>query len=122
VSPPDFDTSQIPDPVLEAGWENDPTSARELQDWDNLDKLSRQKKENVLKFHRALGWCIPVAMALAFAGLAVSAIVYLIHVIGPGGWRWLSPDEVQHLHNMLFSGVVGAALAEWVRHYMKKAE
>ena len=118
--PTDTNPLEVPAPVLEPDWQDDPVSNFELENWDRLDRLSRQKKENELRFHKALGCCIPIAIALAFVGLAAALVVYLVHMLGPPSWRWLSADEVQHLHNMLFSGVVGAALAEAVRHYMKK--
>lgn len=118
--PTDIEPNDIPTPVLEQGWEHDTASAREFENWDQLDKLSRQKRENQLAFHKALGWCIPAAIIAAFVGLLISAVVYLAHVLGPPTARWLTADEVQHLHSMLFSGIVGAALAEAVRHYMKK--
>ena len=122
MSPTEIDPSEIPTPVLEEDWEDDPNSGFEVENWDRLDRLSRQKKENELRFHRALGCCIPIAIGLTFVGLAASVIIYLVHMLGPDSMRWLSAEEIQRLHDMLFSGVVGAALTETVRRYMKRGD
>lgn len=100
----------------------DATSKREEEHWPNLDRLSKQRKLNALAFHRALGWCIPLAILTAFLALLSAVIIYLLHILGPVSWRWLTADEIQHLHNMLFSGLIGAALAETIRKYMKAAD
>jgi hypothetical protein len=118
--PTEITPSEIPTPVLEAGWQDDAASSFEEENWDNLDKLSRQKKQNELVFHKAVGWCIPIAIGIAFIGLAVSTIIYLVHVLAPDSWRWLTADEVDRIHNMLFSGAVGAGLAETVRYYARR--
>jgi len=116
----DISPDDIPAPTLEAGWEQDSTSTREEEHWGELDDLSKQQKKNELAFHRALGWCIPIAIIVAFTLFLSSILIYLIHVLAPPYWRWLSPDEIQHLHNMIFSSIVGGAVTEGVRSYMKK--
>jgi hypothetical protein len=112
-----FDDSQIPTPSLPEGWDEDFLSDAEEQYWPNYDELSEVKKANKLAIHRAFKWIIPVAISLAFLGFSIVLGVYVAHLILPKSYRWLSPDELQHIHGMIFSGVVGGAVSIFAKTY-----
>lgn len=107
----------IPIPNLTEGWEDDFLSGAELHYWDKYDELSEAKKANRLAVHKAFGWIIPIAISLAFLGFAILLGVYVIHLIIPADYRWLSNDELQHIHSIVFSGVVGGAIAVFAKTY-----
>jgi hypothetical protein len=35
-------------------------------------------------------------------------LIWLDHIAGPQSWRWLSPEEINHLQSLLFSGAISA--------------
>lgn len=117
-----FDPNDIPQPDLGTGWEDDSTSAREERYWGDYEKVTRIKNNNTANIHRVIGWCIPVAIVSSFTGFLVIAAVYIVHIVGPICWRWLSTEEVDAIHNMLFSGVVGAAVTQGTRIYLQKTD
>jgi hypothetical protein len=116
----EFDALLIPDPELDAGWEYDVASQKEEEYWDKLDTISAQKKRNELSIHKTIGCIVPVAIGTAFLQFLVVLGVYVAHLILPTGQRWLTADELSHIHNMLFSGVVGGAIAIVARMYLLK--
>ena len=117
MSDDDINPDDIPTPTFPEGWEEDFLSGAEEQYWDRYDTLSEAKKANKLKIHRAFGWIIPIAIGLAFFAFAVVLGVYILHLVLPVYCRWLSPDELQHIHSMIFSSVVGGAIAIFAKTY-----
>ncbi len=111
---------EIPDPELDQGWEYDVASQKEEEYWPILDQVSAQKKHNELNIHKTIGCIIPVALVIAFAIFLVVLGVYVAHLVLPTGSRWLTADEIAHIHNMIFSGVVGGAVAILTRMYLLK--
>lgn len=89
----------------------------EEDNWADLDAISKQKKWNQLYVHRTFGFIIPTAIVISFILFLIVLSVYVIHLIIRHDYRWLSPDELQHIHAMLFSGVVGGAIAVAARIY-----
>lgn len=113
----DFDLTTIPSPELDEGWETDVLSSKEEEYWPEYDEISAQKKATALAIHRVFGWIIPTAISLAFIFFIVVLAVYVAHLLMPDQMRWLTPDEIQHIHSMLFSGVVGGAIAVAAKTY-----
>jgi hypothetical protein len=112
----------IPEPALEVGWEQDATSQREAQYWDEYDEVGFQNRSNTVKIHKAIGWCIPIAIIFAFVCFLVASGVYLAHIVLPASCRWLTDPELDQLHTILFSGIVGAAVTQAARTYLSKKE
>ena len=110
----------IPSPEFEPDWESDFLSTQEAEHWDDLDDLSKQKKTNELYVHKTLGCLFPAGIAIAFILFLIVLGVYVSHLLLPAAYRWLEPDELVHIHNMLFSGVVGGAIAIVARMYLIK--
>jgi hypothetical protein len=110
---PDY---KIPEPDLD-DWQTDIASQMEADNWDKLDEISKAKKETSLAIHKVFSWIIPIAIGLAFLMFSIVLGVYVAHLILPTNQRWLTADELQHIHNMLFSGVVGGAVAIGARTY-----
>ncbi len=109
--------NDIPTPELSEGWEDDFLSGAEELYWPRYDTISAAKKANKLAIHKTLRWVIPVAIALAFLGFVAILGVYVIHLIVPSNQRWLTSDELQHIHSMIFSSVVGGAVAIFAKTY-----
>jgi hypothetical protein len=112
-----FDDDQIPTPSLPDGWEDDFLSDAEEQYWPTYDDLSAAKTANKLAIHKAFKWIIPIGIGLAFLGFSAVLGVYVAHLILPEHLRWLSSDELQHIHSMIFSSVVGGAVAIFAKTY-----
>ena len=117
--PPDF---EIPEPDLtDLGWETDPLSLMEEDNWGELDDISKQKQQNELWIHKTIGCLIPAGLVVAFLMFILVLGVYVAHLILPQQCcRWLPPEELANIHNMLFSGVVGGAVAIVARMYLLK--
>lgn len=111
---------QIPEPELDEGWQYDVASQKEEEYWPILDTVSAQKKHNELNIHKTIGCIVPVALVIAFAIFLIVLGVYVAHLVLPPASRWLSADELSHIHNMIFSGVVGGAVAIVARMYLIK--
>jgi len=107
----------IPTPHLPQGWEEDFLSGAEEHYWPKYDEISEARKANKLAIHKTLKWVIPIAISLAFLGFVALLGVYVIHLIIPLDRRWLLPDELQHIHSMIFSSVVGGAVAIFAKTY-----
>src|SRR5688572_28107405 len=114
---PDDGFPALPPPDLE-GYEEDSLSSREVKEWKRLDELSKARHENALAIHKTIKWLIPGALILGFLGFAALVGVYILHLILPVGERWLAPNEVQNIHSMIFSGVVGGAIALLAKMYL----
>lgn len=108
---------EIPTPSLSQGWQEDFLSGAEEQYWDRYDEISEAKKANKLAVHKVFRWIIPIAMCLAFLAFSAVLGVYVLHLILPACYRWLSGDELQHIHSMIFSSVVGGAIAIFAKTY-----
>jgi len=109
--------AHIPTPSLPEGWEEDFLSGAEETYWEEYDEISEAKKANKLLIHKTLGFIIPVAIGLAFLGFVVLLGVYVVHLVIPANRRWLSSDELQHIHSMIFSSIVGGAVAVFAKTY-----
>lgn len=107
----------IPDPVIPDDWEPDARGADEEQGWSRYEALAEAKHANKLAIHKVFRWIIPIAISLAFLGFTILLGVYLAHLVLPHYCRWLTPDEVQHIHSMIFSSVVGGAVAIFAKTY-----
>jgi hypothetical protein len=108
---------EIPPPNLSGGWAGDSLSSIEEEHWEDYDEISAQKKWNTLLIHKAFGWIIPIAITLAFVFFTVVLGVYIAHLVLPDSRRWLTPEELKDIHSMLFSGVVGGAIAVAAKAY-----
>jgi len=107
----------VPPPDLAEGWTGDSLSSMEEEYWPDYDEISAQKKWNTLLIHKAFGWIIPSAITLAFVFFTVVLGVYIAHLILPASMRWLTAEELKDIHSMLFSGVVGGAIAVAAKTY-----
>ncbi|CDO34811.1 exported hypothetical protein [Novosphingobium sp. KN65.2] len=64
-----------------------------------------------MMIHKTVKWIIPTMLILgALMFLAMSG-VYVAQILLPERCRWLSPEEIQQLHSILFSSFVGGAIA-----------
>jgi hypothetical protein len=113
VQPIDID---IPEPDLKDS-EQDIASVMEDKNWDNLDEISKAKKTTSRRIHEVFSWIVPIAISLTFLFFVIVLGVYVAHLILPLRLRWLTSDELQHIHNMIFSGVVGGAVTVGARTY-----
>lgn len=114
---PDSQLPDLPSPDLE-GFEEDSLSGREEANWKQLRELSKARHDNALAIHKTIKWLIPGALILGFVGFTAMSGVYVLHLLLPVECRWLTPDEVQHIHSMIFSGVVGGAIALLAKTYL----
>ncbi|MGV3769577.1 MAG: hypothetical protein ACO1NM_06065 [Sphingobium phenoxybenzoativorans] len=108
---------EIPTPSLPDGWEEDFLSDAEEQYWDRYDEISEAKKANKLVIHKTFGCILPIAIIMGFLAFAAVLGVYVVHLVIPDDRRWLKPEELQHIHSMIFSGVVGGAIAVFAKTY-----
>ena len=97
-------------------WETDPAASLEESQWDELAKV---KKRNELLAHKAVGLCVPTLIIGAFLVFAITALIYVWHLLTPASWGWLNADQMATIHAMIFSGALGAAVAEGARRYLK---
>lgn len=117
MSAEDNDPVAIPDPDLPPDWQDGDVGKAEESVWVGYDEIVEAKKANKLAIHKAFKWIIPAAIILAFLGFVLLLGAYLIHLIIPADRRWLTAAELQHIHNMIFSSVVGGALAIFAKTY-----
>jgi hypothetical protein len=108
---------EIPTPSLPEGWDGDFLSDAEAQYWGQYDEISEARKANKLVVHRVFRWIIPLAIGSAFLAFSVVLGVYVAHLVLPSRLRWLTPEELQQIHNMIFSSVVGGAVAIFGKTY-----
>lgn len=111
------EADDIPDPEFPPEWQEDAPSTAEESAWTKYDEISEARKANKLSIHKAFKWIIPIAIILAFLGFVILLGVYLANLVLPLRCRWLEPDELQHIHNMVFSSVVGGAVAIFAKTY-----
>lgn len=114
---------QLPDlpvPNLE-GFEDDSLSGREESNWKRLDELSKARHDNAIAIHKTVKILIPAGLVIAFTLFLTLAVVYVVHLLVPEDSRWLTDDEVQHIHSMVFSSVVGGAAALLGKMYLGKS-
>ena len=111
------DQFNLPQPDLR-GFEEDSQADREVENWKRLDQLSKAKHDNTLAIHKTVKFLIPAALVVGFLAFTSLAVIYVLHLLLPVACRWLSPDEVQHIHSMIFSGVVGGAVAILAKMYL----
>ncbi|MFM9978769.1 MAG: hypothetical protein ACKVOP_12085 [Sphingomonadaceae bacterium] len=97
-------------------------SGREETQWKHLRELSSARHDNALAIHKTIKWLIPSALILGFFCFGSLAVIYVLHLVLPPDRRWLSPDEVHHIHSMIFSGVVGGAVAILAKMYLGDAK
>jgi hypothetical protein len=97
-------------------WETDPAASLEESQWDDLAKV---KKRNELLAFKAVGLCIPILIVGAFLIFAVTVVIYTWHLLAPPSWHWLTADQITTIHGLIFSGAIGAAVAEGARRYLK---
>lgn len=106
----------IPSPNLE-GWEGDTLSEQEQKNWSRYDEISQAKHKNRLLIHKTVGLLVPAALIVAFLGFVAMAGVYVIHMLIPDSRHWLTDLELQRIHDLIFSSVVGGAIAIVARTY-----
>lgn len=69
-----------------------------------------------LAVHKALLWLVPATVILAFTLFWIGVVIYAVHMFSP--WGWLQPQQLQDLHTVLFSSVVGAVVAQGIKRYL----
>ncbi|MCW3849475.1 hypothetical protein OF829_19735 [Sphingomonas sp. LB-2] len=109
-------TPLIPEPDT-SGADSDTLATQEEKGWSDYAAISKAKRNNTLLVHKTIGVLIPVALVVAFLGFLALGIVYVWHLVVPTGYRWLTSDELQHIHSMIFSSVVGGAIALVAKAY-----
>lgn len=111
---------EVPGPpadwIQSEDWKSDPFAKAEAEGGYDIDGL---KKKNEFHAHQVVGLCIPVFIAGAFLVFAAILVVYMLHLLLPANSRWLSAEEIEHLHNIVFGGAAGAALAGGAKKYLK---
>jgi hypothetical protein len=115
----EFNIPELPEPDVTEVF-GDQKAQQEVEHWDDYERISRQRNSNTLLVHKTIGWCVPVAIILAVGLFFLAVGIYVYHILSPVGWRWLPAAELDHLHNMIFSGVVGGAVATAARVYLVK--
>lgn len=114
---PEGDLPELPTLDLK-GFEGDSLKGREETNWKRLDELSQARHSNALAIHKTIRFLIPAGLVVGFLGFLALSIVYILHLTLPDDRRWLLADEVQHIHSMIFSGVVGGAIALLAKMYL----
>jgi hypothetical protein len=115
-------SSKIPPPsaefVKEAPWDDD-AMARFETEMDPLEAQILQREAlNRLKFLKASGTIVVLAVYL-FAGiLAASFIVWSWHYITP--WAFLTEEQLAKIQSVIFSGTLGAVVATLARGYIRQ--
>lgn len=107
----------LPTPDFE-GFEEDSLSGREEANWKRLEDLSKARHSNALAIHKTIKFLIPAGLIAGFAAFVTLLGAYVLHLVLPAANRWLLPEEVQHIHSMIFSGVVGGAVALLAKMYL----
>jgi len=71
-----------------------------------------EKRTETLKqtIHAAVVWMVRVA---AIAGLLVF-LARIWHLISPDFMSWLSPDRIQKIDQLLFSGAIGGLIVKYL--------
>ena len=110
---------QIPDPLLdssEVGLSSDETSS-----WfaDKYEATSKAKIDVARRVHKLASYLIPLGILFMFLAASALGLVFLLHLILPEGYRWLSPPQVQQVHDLLFSAIAGAAISGMTKAYFR---
>jgi len=103
-----------PDPT---GSESDTLANQEVKNWPNYDEISSAKRHNQVLVHKTIGYLIPAALVVAFLCFLAMCLVYVWHLLSRPCWRWLAPAELQNIHSIIFSSVVGGAIALIAKTY-----
>lgn len=88
------------------------------EDWDEWARTSRIRRDELLR--RIFFYAVAGLMILAAILLAITAAVWVLHLIGPNCWRWLQPNEVEKLQVILFSGGVSSLATLIGRRILKE--
>jgi len=104
-------------------WEKDSKASNEAENFGKLGaiqergaRLTKAKEDVEVAVHVCLGWIVPGSLIIAFILFWMGVIVYLIHMMSP--WGWLKPDQLKELHTVLFSGAIGAIVAQSAKRYI----
>lgn len=117
---------QIPDPDA-SGADTDTLATQEQKQWIDYDDLNNAKRNNTIVVHKTIGWLIPIALVFSFLMFLMLGAVYAAHLVLPDrctatmGWcDWLSQNELQQIHSIIFSSVVGGAIALVAKTYFSE--
>lgn len=67
-----------------------------------------------------LPWGGLILIGTVLFGVAVSLLVWLLHIWLPMGGRWLEEERIDRLQAMFFSGISGAFITSFLRWYFVK--
>ena len=112
VPPPDNDWEKG------KGWLHDNAAKAEQQKFDDENALRSSKARAHRLFIRtltSLGIWTLVAIWIALIAIFAS---YILHLLMPECWYWMSPKKIQKLETTLFSGGVGAVLVSFLRSHL----
>lgn len=114
VPPPDHDWEEQKD------WLRDKIAEAEEQKFDDENALRSSKTKAHRLFIRTLA--ILGILTLITIWIALIAIFgsYVIHLLMPECWYWMSPEKIQKLETTLFSGGVGAVLVSFLRSHLDR--
>jgi hypothetical protein len=101
---------------VEADATSDSAAKMESAEFGRLAEIEGAKHAVKLAVHKTLSWLVPLSVILAFVLFWVGVVVYAIHLFTPYGW--LKPVQLQDLHTILFSSVIGAVVAQGIKRYL----
>lgn len=104
------------DDVLDFTWvDND--ARKEAQQWSELDKV---KLNNDVRWLSVYGYIL-IGVTIALAIIFVAAIgVWAFHYLTC--WTWLTDSQLEKVQSILFSGGMGAVVANIIRTQISKAQ
>lgn len=108
-----------PDPewLQSQDWITDSFAQAETDKFGQLEKLGYVKKQTEIWCYQVLSFAVPVTIFIAFCLFWVGILVYAFHLLTP--WAFLDAPHLDKLHNILFSGAIGAVIGEGIRKYLK---
>ena len=92
------------DPELEEALDD----AKGLADRENTNRIHALERSD--KLHGHVHQLYVSCVYIVGACIIVCIVILIFHYAAPNNWRFLSPDEVSQLQNVLFSGTVGSGL------------
>jgi hypothetical protein len=89
------------------------SDARVVADREQRNQLNKLDRSDKLHGHVNLLYILGVW--IIGASIIASVAILIFHYAAPNNYRFLSPDEVSQLQNVLLSGTVGSGLTATAR-------
>ncbi len=91
------------------------SAQNEDDNWTNVDLITQQKNDNTLNELKLMGWIVWILMLLLCCLFVGFLGTWAWHFLIPTYWHWLSPDQIEKIESIIFSGTLGAMASIYFR-------